>query len=335
MADISKRTMNLSALLLLLIIVFSQNSGLVRTIFGLQNPPLPKISKLEVSPFVYSWSEYPSGILHENANKLGDNVTIRFVVKNNINHSHVYTVPLQIENETFMIDVELEALGTKTAYYTFTPEIVGFYHVKVDGLTGGFYVWPIETKTAEFKVSRLRLFTEIEEGADITIFVNVSNVGHIEGTHRVDLRLDGEVVYSKNVTLPVGASEEVPLLIEDGLTAGAHQVEVEALTGSFTVNARTSFWDMIPGFPYGSIIFGIAAGVFTLLLCTRAPGKNGEKVSHSLLRTLPGVAPVCSVFSTIFTPLTITYSMPSGCLLGSSGVAATLILGRFMSRMSA
>ena len=109
----------------------------------------------------------------------------------------------------------------------------------------------------------------IEEGADITIFVNVSNVGDVEGTYKVDLILEGGdilfyTVYSKNVTLPGGVSEEVPLCIEGGLTAGSYQVEVEGLTGCFTVKPESSSWGNILGFPYESIIIGLVAVIIIL-----------------------------------------------------------------------
>ena len=237
---------------------------------GATPPPLPTIlSDLCTSPFVAASSEHPSGILHENANKLGDDVTINFTITNTDSQPLVYTATLRIENITLTIDVELGPYESKTVSHTMTPDAAGYYLVEVDGLTGGFYVWPLEVETAEFSVSRLRYFKEVEEGADITMFVNVSNVGRVEGTHQLDLMLDGEAVYSINVTLPVGASEEVPLFIEDGLTGGTYQVEVEGITGSFTVKSEPSLWDEIPGFPCESITAGLIAAILTLW-CTRA-----------------------------------------------------------------
>jgi hypothetical protein len=204
--------------------------------FALGAPPLPPIvSDLEISPFVVSYSEHPSGILNENANKLGDDVTIRFVVTNTDSQSFVYTVTMQIGNVTLMIDFELTAHESKTVSHTITPDNVGFYNVKVDGLTGCFYVWPLEEKPAEFIVSDLNIFTEIEEGVDITIFVNVSNVGDVEGVYKVDLTVEGEVVYSEDVTLAGGETKEVPLWIKEGLPEGNYHVEVNGLEGSFEV----------------------------------------------------------------------------------------------------
>jgi len=170
---------------------------------------------------------------------------------------------MQIGELTLLVDVELGAYESMTVSRTLTMNTIGYFNVTVDGLTGSFEV-KAPPKPAEFTVSDLSQFISIEEGADITIFVNISNIGDIEGTHQVDLKLDGEVVYSINVTLPDGATEEVPLWIEGGLTVGTYQVEVEGLTDSFTVEPKPSFWDKIPGFPYESIILGLIA-VITIL----------------------------------------------------------------------
>ena len=88
---------------------------------------------------------------------------------------------------------------------------------------------------AIFVVSNLGLFAEIEEGSEITIFVNVSNVGEVEGAYKVDLKIEGEVVYSEDVTLAAGETKEVPLWIGEGLPEGTYHVEVNGLEGSFEV----------------------------------------------------------------------------------------------------
>jgi len=88
---------------------------------------------------------------------------------------------------------------------------------------------------AIFVVSDLNLFVETEEGAVITIFVNVSNVGEVEGGYPVDLKVEGAVVYSEDVTLAGGETKEVPLWIMEGLPEGTYYVEVNGLEGSFEV----------------------------------------------------------------------------------------------------
>ena len=96
----------------------------------------------------------------------------------------------------------------------------------------------------------------------VTVSIEVENVGGLEGGHTVELRVDGEVVDSKGVTLEGGASATVLFELTRG--EGTHEVEVEGFTDSFTVNPEPSFWDKIPGFPYESIVLGLVAVIIML-----------------------------------------------------------------------
>jgi len=196
----------------------------------------------------------------------GEEVEISLFVKNIGEQQGSYMLSVLIENGqifSWVSWIDLDGGTNETVRFRFKPEAEGNYKVDVNELICNFIVKAVP-KPAEFTVSDLSQFISIEEGADITIFVNVSNVGDVEGTHQVDLKLDGDVVYSINVTLPSGATEEVPLWIEGGLTVGTYQVEVEGLTDSFTVEPKPSFWDEIPGFPYESIIIGLIAVIIIL-----------------------------------------------------------------------
>ena len=125
-------------------------------------------------------------------------------------------------------------------------------------------------KPAEFEFSNLRIFypgvipPEVERGQTVTVTVSieVENVGELEGGRTVELKVDGEVIDSKGVTLEGGASTTVLFELTRG--EGTYEVEVEEFTESFTVNPKPSFWDKIPGFPYASIILGLVTGVFVL-----------------------------------------------------------------------
>jgi hypothetical protein len=151
---------------------------------------------------------------------------------------------------------------------------VGSYIVEVDGLTGGFEV-KAPPKPAEFEFSDMRIFypgvipPEVERGQTVTVTVSIEaeNVGELEGSHTVELKVDGEVIDSKGVTLEGGASATVLFELTRG--EGTHEVEVEGFTDSFTVSPQPSFWDKIPGFPYESIILGLLTGVFVLWLLSR------------------------------------------------------------------
>ena len=170
---------------------------------------------------------------------------------------------MQIGELTLLIDVELEAYESKTVSQTITQDIPGDYIVTVDGLTGSFTV-KAPPKPAEFEFSSLRIFIpgvnppEVEVGQTVTVTVSIEaeNVGELEGDHTVELKVNGEVADSKEVTLAGGVSETILFELTRG--EGTHEVEVEEFTESFTVNTQPEPEQRgIPGFPYLSIILGL------------------------------------------------------------------------------
>ena len=121
-------------------------------------------------------------------------------------------------------------------------------------------------KPVEFEFSSLRIFypgvipPEVEAGQTVTviIFIEAENVGELEGGRTVELKVDGEVIDSKEATLGGGISETVLFELTTG--EGTYEVEVEGFTEIFTVNTQPeaeSEQRGIPGFPYVSIILGL------------------------------------------------------------------------------
>lgn len=128
----------------------------------------------------------------------------------------------------------------------------------------------LEPKPAKFEVSGLEvhpLQVEVEKETDVwtfTISVDVKNIGEEEGSHTVDLKVDGLVVDSETVTLAGGEKATILYKVTRGI--GSYMVEVDGLTGSFGVTLiyEPSFWDKIPGFPYESIIIGLISVIIIL-----------------------------------------------------------------------
>ena len=218
-------------------------------------PPLPPIlSYLTITP-----AEIESG----------DVVTIGLDIENIDSQPFTYIVTMHIGELTLLIDVELEAYEFKTVSRTITLDTVGDFNVTVDGLTGSFTV-KAPPKPAEFEFSNLRIFypgvipPEVERGQTVTVTVSieVENVGELEDGRTVELKVDGEVIDSKGVTLEGGASATVLFELTRG--EGTYEVKVEGFTDSFTVNPKPSFWDKIPGFPYESILIGLIAVIIML-----------------------------------------------------------------------
>ncbi len=91
-------------------------------------------------------------------------------------------------------------------------------------------------------------------GEDVTITANVANNGGQEGTYIAELKLNGERIDAKEVTLAAGQSQQVTFTLS-GMDYGQYEVEVAGLSGEFTVSQSIDWWS----------IFGIifAVGLIT------------------------------------------------------------------------
>ena len=146
---------------------------------------------------------------------------------------------------TLKIWVDLEAYETKTVSQNITLDMIGEYHVWVEGLTGIFTVgtWPPEPplKPAELVLSDLSITPETAElWGDIDVWtfkitVNVTNVGEQDGMDKINLRVDGSIVDWRTVKLKAG--EQVTITYDVTRGVGSYTVEVDGLTGNFTVKA--------------------------------------------------------------------------------------------------
>ncbi len=76
--------------------------------------------------------------------------------------------------------------------------------------------------------------SKVEIGDPITISANVTNTGDLSSSYEVSLFIDGELAETKQVTLIGGVSQTVSFSVTED-TAGTYSVEVNDLTGSFTV----------------------------------------------------------------------------------------------------
>jgi hypothetical protein len=97
-------------------------------------------------------------------------------------------------------------------------------------------------------------------GETVTITANVANDGGQEGTYSVALKLNGQTVDTKTVTIGAGQSKQVSFT-QSGLDYGQYEVEVAGLRGEFTAS-RTINWWLIIGIivAIGLIIWGVAWG---------------------------------------------------------------------------
>jgi hypothetical protein len=120
------------------------------------------------------------------------------------------------------------------------------------------------TQPAHFVSSGLNIVPGVEQtafvtktGQTVTITANVFNDGWQEGTFTAVLKLNGQTIDSKMVTVPAGQSKQVSFT-RSGLDYGKYEVEVAGLTGEFTASRTITWWLIIVIIAaIGLIIWGV------------------------------------------------------------------------------
>ncbi len=165
----------------------------------------------------------------------GEEVTISVIVRNVGNVEGEYTVVLRI-NGTVEASKSVKLAGGESTVVTFSivKREPGIYKVEVNGLIGYFKV-KAPPRPAEFIVTLKSISpSEVKVGEEVTITVNVTNVGGITGTHTVVLKVNGNIKALREVTLAPGESTLITFKII-GDIEGTHHVEVNGQKGTFTV----------------------------------------------------------------------------------------------------
>jgi len=165
----------------------------------------------------------------------GEEIVISVNVTNVGEESGSYTVTVIINEEVEATrEVTLSGLSSTVLTFTTVKEIEDIYTVEVDGLTGSFAV-AIPPTEPEFRFSNLRISpTEVEPGEDLTVQVEVFNIGETSGSYTVKILLDGVIIDSKTITLDGQSTSTISFTISSQVQ-GDHTVEIEGLTGSFEV----------------------------------------------------------------------------------------------------
>ena len=79
--------------------------------------------------------------------------------------------------------------------------------------------------------------TEVDIGQAVNVSLSVANTGGMAGSYEVTLKIDGEVEATEEVTVGAGASEAVTFTTSRDV-AGSYSVDVNGLSGSFTVKEK-------------------------------------------------------------------------------------------------
>ncbi len=122
---------------------------------------------------------------------------------------------------------------------------------------------------AAFSLSALEVSpAEVETGGTVTISALVENTGEKAGILRVTLKVNGTAEQVEHVALDAGASTRVSFTTS-GDAAGSYAVDVNGLTGSFTVKekpapvpvpptpAKPLNWPLLGGIIAGVVVVGL------------------------------------------------------------------------------
>ena len=162
-------------------------------------------------------------------------------VRNSGEARSTYKLALTVDGK--MVDVqkvELAGGETKTVDFTLVLEVEGAHEIGADGLVKSIAVRLPKPPT--FELSDLKIEpSEVEAGRSVQVSVEVKNVGEVEGSYAVVLRINGAVTDNKEVTLAGGAVERVSFTVREE-NAGTYVVEVGELSGSFLVKPALKPW---------------------------------------------------------------------------------------------
>jgi len=89
-------------------------------------------------------------------------------------------------------------------------------------------------------------------GENVVIGLDLVNNGEQAGTYTVELKLNGQTVDAKEVTLGAGESQRVIFTLS-GMDYGQYKVEVSGLNGEFTVSQTINWWLIL------AMIFGMTS----------------------------------------------------------------------------
>ncbi len=93
----------------------------------------------------------------------------------------------------------------------------------------------VRINPASFEVSGLKISpTSADIAEKVTISTTVANTGDLAGSYEVALKINGQLVSFKKVSVAGGASEEVTFTTVQG-QAGSYSVSIDGLSGTFTI----------------------------------------------------------------------------------------------------
>ncbi len=140
-----------------------------------------------------------------------------------------------------------------------------FWPLAIIAAIAGILTITTAVTAADLEVSKLNINPPSpKEGEQVIITCTVTNKGNQKLTHTLELRVDGEIKDTEELSLNPKESKELTFTIIAG-QAGEYVVELNGESASFIVEQSTSFWSMFLKPPL-VIIVGAIIGVLVLLI---------------------------------------------------------------------
>ncbi|MFC1904452.1 hypothetical protein ACFLXT_01600 [Chloroflexota bacterium] len=190
-----------------------------------------------------------------------DQLAISVTITNSGDLSDTYKAILRLNNLVEATEEVTLAGGTSQSItFNVSKDTAGIYAVTIGGLSGMFAI-KVPPQPGVFTTSSLVIApAEVEIGETVTIDVFITNAGDFEHTDVVTLKIDGEVIDSKEEKLAGGSNRMVTFTVVRN-TTGAYKVEVSGLTGSFVVKEGAPPSSQQPSPLAGAINWPILGGV--------------------------------------------------------------------------
>jgi len=116
----------------------------------------------------------------------------------------------------------------------------------------------------DFKIGNLLVPAETPAGQKLTISATISNSANFDGTYEGTLKINGMQEATKAVHVPPKSERTISFSVARS-EPGTYDVDLDGLTGTFTVVAGAAGSDTAAGFPVAAVI-GAAAGVIVLAI---------------------------------------------------------------------
>ena len=218
---------------------------------------------IDTTPPVVYLTQTPPDVTYDNllvyAGEARDNTTYVVAIEYSIDNGDW----ISIENIT----------PAQSISFTFSAEVdIGFHRISVRGRdTAGNVSQTVEhlvevqvVPVPRFIVENLRLSKEnVRVGEQVTIFVDIANIGTASGEYTIVLKVNGEVKDNRKVTLEAGQRRTITFQLQLN-EIGEHIISVDGLTAAISVIKTEMPTSTIPTVIIVSIIIGLVA-VFTVL----------------------------------------------------------------------